>query len=315
MHARNISICLIAFLYCLPIFSQQAETYRVPRTVYGQPDFEGIWDTQFATILERPDGVASLVVTEDQGFTIAAELLGVIPHNEDPQFEYDGVNQLARVRGEYRSSIIVDPENGKLPYKDSALPLVEFESTRYQLFFDHPEQRPLMERCLQSFGFPPIQVIPIITPYLIVQTKDDFLLFAEGSVGSRIVHLNSRRDQQAPASHEGYSTGFWEGDTLVVETSTFRADHPLRSGFGRPMLISPNTKIEERFTRLSVTELNYFFTVTDDELYTQPWSGEFSLFSNEGPIYEYACHEGNYSLPGILRGGQLQAEEQAVDSI
>jgi len=76
------------------------------------------------------------------------------------------------------------------------------------------------------------------------------------------------------------------------------------------MLISPETTIEERFTRVSATELNYYFTLTDDTLYSQAWSGEFPLFAHQGPLYEYACHEGNYSLPGILRGGQIQAAEQ-----
>ncbi len=147
-------------------------------------------------------------------------------------------------------------------------------------------------------------------PYLIVQTKDQFLLYAEGPVGTRVVHLDSQREQTVPLSHEGYSTGRWEGDTLVVTTTYFRPDHVIRSGFGRPMLISPETTIEERFTRVSATELNYYFTLTDDTLYSQAWSGEFSLFAHQGPLYEYACHEGNYSLPGILRGGQIQAAEQ-----
>lgn len=125
-----------------------------------------------------------------------------------------------------------------------------------------------------------------------------------------IAHEVRKRQQTVPLSHEGYSTGRWEGDTLVVTTTGFRPDHAMRSGFGRHMLISPETTIEERFTRVSETELNYFFTLTDATLYSQPWSGEFSLFAHAGPIYEYACHEGNYSLPGILRGGQLQAAEQ-----
>ncbi|PCI77458.1 MAG: hypothetical protein COB20_08090 [SAR86 cluster bacterium] len=311
MYVRNLSICLFIISCNAPLLAQQESPYEAPRTPHGQPDLEGVWATHFATMMERPDGVESLAVTESEAHTIAADLLAVIPHNEDPQFEYDGVNQLALVAGEYRTSIIVNPEHGKLPYKDSALQQVGYTATRYLTEFDHPEQRGLMERCLQSFGFPPIQVIPIINPYQIVQTRDQLFLYTEGPVGIRIIHLNSQRNQQAPASHEGYSTGYWEGDTLVVETSNFREDHPIRSGFGTPMLITPNTEIEERFTRLSDTELNYFFTVTDDELYTQPWSGEFSLYANEGPIYEYACHEGNYSLPSILRGGQMQAEEQA----
>ena len=314
MFARSMSICLVAFLSGPPIVAQQADSYTVARTAHGQPDFAGVWTTRFLTELERPEGVASLVVDTEQANAIAAELRGSIPHNEDPEFEWEGITELALVRGEYRSSLIVNPADGKLPYKESAMSQVEFSTTRYQTLFDHPEQRPLSERCIGSMGFPPIQSIPVLLPYQILQTRDQILIFAEGPAGVRIVYLDSQRKQPVPASHEGYSTGYWDGDTLVIETTNFRPDMPERSGFGRPMLISPNTVIEERFTRLSATELNYFFTVTDADLYTQPWSGEFSFYAHNGPVYEYACHEGNYSLPGILRGGQMQAAESAAES-
>ena len=124
-----------------------------------------------------------------------------------------------------------------------------------------------------------------------------------------IAHEVRKRQQTVPLSHEGYSTGRWEGDTLVVTTTGFRPDHAMRSGFGRHMLISPETTIEERFTRVSETELNYFFTLTDATLYSHPWSGEFSLFAHAGPIYEYACHEGNYSFGNIMRGARLLENE------
>ncbi len=260
-------------------------------------------------MLERPDGVEELVVPREQAMAIATGIFGLIPHNEDPDFTWQSVIELAIVKDEYRTSMIVDPADGKLPYLESAMPAVEFNQSRYQLQFDHPEQRPLGERCLGTFAGPPIYSIPLMFPYQIVQTEKHFLLYAEGPVGVRLVHLNSERNrQEVPPSHEGYSNGYWEGDTLVVETSNFRADHPVRSGFGRPLLIGPGTTITERFTRSSKNELNYYFTVVDDEFYAQPFSGEFSLFAHEGSLYEYACHEGNYSLPGILRGGQIQSD-------
>jgi hypothetical protein len=259
-------------------------------------------------MLERPDGVEDLVVPREQAMAIAAAINGQIPHNEDPDFEWQSLTELAIVRGEYRTSIIVDPLDGKLPYRESAMPTVEFNTTRYEVQFDHPEQRPLGERCLQTFAGPPIFSIPLMFPYQVVQTENHFLLFAEGSVGLRLVHLNSNREKrEVPLSHEGYSTGYWEEDTLVMETTNFREDHPIRSGFGRPLLVGPGTTIIERFTRLSDNELNYRFIVEDDEFYEQPFSGEFSLFTHEGPLYEYGCHEGNYSMPGILRGGQMQS--------
>jgi hypothetical protein len=113
-------------------------------------------------------------------------------------------------------------------------------------------------------------------------------------------------------SVEGYSVGHWEADTLVVRTSGLLADDPERDVLGRPLLISRESTITERFTRVSDRELFYRFTVEDDRLYTQPWTGEFSMTRHDGPIYEYACHEGNYSLANILRGGQAEAARRAA---
>ena len=100
--------------------------------------------------------------------------------------------------------------------------------------------------------------------------------------------------------------GRWDGDTLVVETTNMRADDPARNVAGRPLLLSRHSKVTERFTRVSPSELFYRFTVEDETLYTRPWSGEFSLTRFDQPIYEYACHENNYSLTNILRGGRAQ---------
>ena len=300
----------LSSIACLPsALAQGTDSYQVPRTPFGQPDIQGNWHTKFVTMLERPDSVDSLVVPREQALAIAAAINGAIPHNEDPDFEWQSLVDLAIVRGEYRTSIIVDPADGKMPYRESAMAAVEFNSTRYDLEFDHPEQRPLGERCLQTFAGPPIHAIPLMFPYQIVQTEDQILLYAEGPVGVRLIHLNSDRDRQyVPLSHEGYSTGHWDEETLVVVTTNIREDHPRRSGFGRPLLVGPGTTITERFTRLSENELNYYFTVEDNEFYERPFSGEFSLFSHEGALYEYGCHEGNYSLPGILRGGQMQSD-------
>ena len=104
----------------------------------------------------------------------------------------------------------------------------------------------------------------------------------------------------------GYSSGRWENDTLVVETTHLRAIDPARNVAGRPLVLSRRSKVTERFTRVSPTELFYRFTVEDDEVYTRPWSGEFSMTRFDQPIYEYACHEANYSLTNILRGGRAQ---------
>ncbi|MEC7765898.1 MAG: hypothetical protein VYD92_03055, partial [Pseudomonadota bacterium] len=108
-------------------------------------------------------------------------------------------------------------------------------------------------------------------------------------------------------SFEGHSIGHWEGDTLVVETTHFSDTNPERASMGRPMLISSMARVSERFTRVSESELFYQYTVDDPVYYTEPWRGEFSFTRDEsGHIYEYSCHEGNYSMVGALRGARVQ---------
>src|SRR4030095_12264810 len=114
-----------------------------------------------------------------------------------------------------------------------------------------------------------------------------------------------------PSDLEGYSPGHYEGDTLVVQTTHLRGEDPARFAIPRPLLLSRHSRITERFTRVSATELFYQFTVDDDELYTYPWRGEFLFRRHDGPIYEFPCHEGNYSLPNILSGGQAEAARGA----
>lgn len=125
-----------------------------------------------------------------------------------------------------------------------------------------------------------------------------------GHVGRRTIHLDRDAPPGWPRSVEGYSRGHWEGDTLVVRTTHFRAEDPARSVNGRPLLLSRNSRITERFTRVSDTELSYRFTVEDDGLYTRPWTGELSMTRHDGPLYEYGCHEGNHSMLNILRWGR-----------
>ena len=169
--------------------------------------------------------------------------------------------------------------------------------------FDHAGQRPLVERCMESYGDPPMRSIPYFIPRQIFQNRDHFVMLTEDPTGLRIIRLGAEPPPDSVRSTQGYSIGHWEGDTLVVRATNLRADDPVRFGVGRALLIGRETKIEERFTRVSQTELRYRYTVEDDELYTQPWSGEFSMVLWDEPIYEYACHEGNYSLPNSLRGG------------
>jgi hypothetical protein len=295
----------------IPIRAQLPSRYSVPRTEHGHPDFQGVWATWFVTMLERPPGVASLIASPDQAKALVAGIRANVPSVVDPDFQIENVDQLARVKGELRTSIIVDPPDGRMPFTKAGLELSAAVDRRFEQDFDGPEARPLVERCLENLNYAPIRTVPVLLPRQIVQTRDHVLLMAEDAIGLRVIHLKGQPPPENIRSVEGYSAGRWEGDTLVVETTHLRAAFPARDVIGRPLVISPNTKITERFTRVSETELVYRYTVEDRDLYTRPWSGEFSMTRFDGGVFEYACHEGNYSLPNILRGGQIKAASQA----
>jgi hypothetical protein len=228
-----------------------------------------------------------------------------LPAVIDPDVHLLNVNRLALVKGEYRTSIIVEPRDGRLPFTQAGRELAERMARRHNEEFDHPEQRPLAERCLENLVYPPIRTVPVFLPRQIIQTRDHVVIWAEDVPGVRIIHLGGEPPTPVLASLAGFSRGRWEGDTLVVETTHIRTDEPARSTVGpRPLLLTPRSKITERFTRVSASELFYRYTVEDNELYTQPWSGEFSMTRFDGPMFEYACHEGNYSLPNSLHGGK-----------
>ena len=306
---------LVTLLACVmasgSAFAQQAR-YNGPRTADGRPDLQGVWATEFLTMLERPAGAENLVATPEQAQTLVAgirkQLLSGVT---DPDFILHDIRQLAMVKGEYRTSMIVDPKDGRLPFTKAGLDLVARVRARDRQEFDGPEQRPLSERCLENLGYPPIRTVPVFLPRQIVQTRDYVVISSEDAPGLRLIHLRGTPPPDVLRSVGGYSIGRWEGDTLVVQTTHLRTDDPARTVVGRPVLLSRASKITERFTRVSPTELFYQFTVEDPELYTQAWTGEFSLTRHEGLMYEYACHEGNYSLPNILRGGQAEAARQA----
>jgi hypothetical protein len=146
----------------------------------------------------------------------------------------------------------------------------------------------------------------------IAQTRDHVVIVTERPVGVRIIPLRGQPPPNALRSVEGHSTGHWAGDTLVVQTTHLRGEDPAHLAVPRPLLLSRQSRITERFTRVSATELLYQFTIDDGELYTRPWVGEFSFRWHDDRIfYEYACHEGNYSLPNTLRGAQAAAARGA----
>ncbi len=310
--------------------AQDAGSYVVPRTVNGVPDLQGTWTNNTITGLTRPERFGNkLVLTTEEAYELEKEVADYNAGRDVPSdpsrsapvkdqietadsynnFWMDTGTNIIVYNNEYRSSIIVDPADGQIPdYTPVAQLRIDaaIERRRSGGSFDGPESRPLPERCLMSFGSssgPPMLPILYNNHYQIVQSPGYVMILVEMVHDARIIRID---DQTLPENMNrwmGDSVGHWEGDTLVVETSHFNSLQRFRGS-------SDNFKVTERFTRVADDIINYSFAVNDPETFTQPWSGEMPLNLTDDRLYEYACHEGNYSLPGVLAGARLFEQEQ-----
>ncbi len=310
-----------------------ADDWVMPRTPDGKPDLQGIWSNATQTPLERPVefgtiGFLTLQQREEQERqwrqVIENRARPSDPNRDAPEegrnvggynnFWIDKGTDVIEINGEYRTSIIVDPDNGQIPYRENwsgrnltaqlrAIPGVEP--------YDGPELRPLGERCLLAFGSssgPPMMPVMYNNNYQIVQNEDYVMIMVEMVHDVRIIRLNDEHKTDY-AKWMGDSVGRWEGDTLVVDTMGL---HPYQSRWG----FTEDVKVTERFDLIEGDKIRYNFTVEDREVYIRSWTGEVAM--NRRPsgdhMYEYACHEGNYAFPGILGGARrLEAEQAATN--
>jgi hypothetical protein len=220
----------------------------------------------------------------------------------------DPGSTVMRVHGEPRASFITFPANGRVPpsLKGPARPVRR--STSEGGPADNPEGRSLGERCILAFGTPsgPVMGSQLYNNnYQFLLTKDAFVILVEMVHDARIVRLD--RKEHLPKSVRpwmGDSIGWWEGDTLVAETTNFNPRQAYRGA-------DANLKVTERFTRTAPDHVLYQFKVEDPTVWAEPWGGEYEFSTQKGQVYEYACHEGNYALMGILAGARAQEAEAA----
>jgi hypothetical protein len=289
-----------------------AAEYRPPRLEDGHPDLQGVWDFVNATPLERPPGVATLTITREQAADIDRALEQFAEDRSKPAENTDYFNhrRLLPIRGELHSSIIVDPPDGRIPGTAAFKQWQVRARANVVGALDGPEQRPTSERCL---GNPASQAPNLFNPGTnlrqIVQTRDAVLIESEVMHFARVVRLNAQHAPAAVTSWPGDSIGWWEGDTLVVETKHFTPSDNGRITEGITFLVSPAATVTERIARVAEDELSYVFTVDDSANYTQPWTGETNLMRKNENMLEYACHEANYSLRFILQAGRARDAE------
>jgi len=285
-------------------------TRLVPRTSYGHPDIEGVWD--FATLipLERPDQFADRAfMTDDEAVVFERDTLAEVNADRPgPDGSLDlrglGINEfwlerggVTPVGGRVPTSLLVDPPNGRLP-----TPLLTRRQRGPDFSFDAFEDFALSERCLRSAAGPPaLPGAPDGNLIRITQSRDHVALVQEKFNDPRIVSLDGRPHlPQAIRSWVGNSIGRWEGDTLVVDTTNFTHQLVLSGRF------DGNLHLVERFTLVDPYTLLYEFTVDDPTAFAQPWTARLPMRRTTDQLYEYACHEGNRSLPNILRGARVQ---------
>ncbi len=304
------TILLVAL--ALAPFAEAQSPYQPARTSDGHPDFQGIWESRWMTPVERPPMAKSLVISAEQATAMVAAMTAgrkATPGNSNPDSDFDFAT-LAPVNGEYRTSLIIEPADGKLPFTD------EGRARRARLAVqpaDNPEERPASERCIGGAGRAPMLTVPTNSYLRIIQAPGNVVLHSEALDEVRILPLAGKHGPDAILDLQGDSIAWWEGDTLVVETLNFRRDDELR--FTPPMsviVISPASTITERFRRVSDNELNYRFTITDPVLYTTPWTAETSFVRSNARMYEYACHEANYALANILLGARMERQRAAA---
>jgi hypothetical protein len=295
-----------------------AKSRTLPRTIHGQPDLQGVWTNMTLTPLERPAALAAkqFFTEEEVAGYEKQQLQQVNADRRDGGGAADvgrAYNEFWRDRGRVvpsrRTSLIVDPENGRVPpLTPEAQKRNAARAQQRKLHpADGPEDRSLAERCIAvSNAGPPMMPANYNANYQIVQNREYVLILSEQIHDARIIPLDGR-PHLAPGIRQylGDARGRWEENTLVVETTNFTALTSFQ-GSGEGM------RLVERLTRTGPTTMTYEFTVDDPGTFTRPWTAQIPMNKVAGPIYEYACHEGNYGIAGSLAG--FRAEERAAEA-
>ncbi|HEY7187216.1 MAG TPA: hypothetical protein VH436_11750 [Vicinamibacterales bacterium] len=322
----------------------------IPRLADGHPDLQGTYDLATLTPVERPANMPA-VLTDDQAKKLEGNVATLLKITSAPTkadrsapprggdgstgaagnvggyntFWLDPGSAYTIVNGQKRSSLIVDPADGKVPPYTAAA-RTRLAAARTQRTSDEaqrendpglgdpssysdPEVRTLSDRCLLGFGS--TSGPPALPNYFynnlhqIVQTKDNVMILTEMVHDARIVRMNAQHLPSHLRKWMGDSVGKWEGDTLVVDTTNFTDKTRFRNA-------TENLHVVERFTRVDANNLLYRFTIEDPATWDRPWTGEYVWPITKEPMYEYACHENNYALEGILRGARFREAQDAA---
>ncbi len=307
----------LALLLALPL-AAAGDNWNAPKTAWGEPDLRGVWDYRTITPLERPKEMAGKAVLSDEE---AAEFeTSLVKTKDKDRRQSDGLTLQADVANAYnefwwdygktltddkRTSLIVDPPDGRIPA------LTSQGQKRYDAIRaararpPHTEiDRGVAERCILGFNAgPPYNPSAYNNNVHIFQTPGYAVLLVEMVHDARVVPLDNRAHlPENMKQWRGDARGHWDGDTLVVESRNFTDKTSFR-GSGK------NMHLTERFTRVAADQIVYEYTIDDPESFTKPWTVAIPMVSNDQPMYEYACHEGNHAMATMLAGARAQESE------
>lgn len=290
----------------LLVLVEPGQAQTASRTPWGDPDLQGLWNNQTVAPLERPATLANKPFwTEAEAAEVEKNGMETLLKGVAIEVPFSGeLNEIwlepGKVLRKRHTSMVIDPPDGKIPYTPEGKKRWDAQPTLGKLLgADDPEARALIERC--------IQVDPVLLPnpfynnnHQIVQTRNYVMILSEVIHQARIIPLDGRPHVDGRiAQWFGDSRGRWEGQTLVVDTTNFREQGLFRGA-------TAALRLEERLTRVDASTIDYEVKVTDPATFTRPWTAISTLRATAGPLYEYGCHEGNYSLPGILRGARVK---------
>jgi hypothetical protein len=348
MRRRAVAAVVLPAAFAVVVSGQTAS--RIPRLPDGRPDLQGTYDLAMLTPLERPAGLPA-VLTDEQAAKLEKQAADAVRAGAQPidghrtapprggdgsvgpagnvggynTFWLDRGTHYSTVDGQKRSSIVIDPPDGRVPAltaearqraaaarafarQTSDQPENNDPGLEPAGAYDDPERRPLGERCLLGFGS--TSGPPVLPNYFynnlhqIVQTADSIMILTEMVHDARIIRLNAPHAPPHVRKWLGDSVGHFDGETLVVETTNFTGKTRFRGS-------TEKLKVTERFTRVDANTLKYRFTVEDPQTWERPWTGEYTWPITTDLVYEYACHEANYALENILRGARTREGDGA----
>ena len=286
-----------------------AKLSALPRTADGRPDLQGTWDFAQLTPLERPGEFAGKdTITEEEAEQFAQRRVETTHKDRrdggatvDIERAYNDFWWDFGTRIATQPSLVVDPPDGRIP---SLTPAAQQRIEKRRNHFDNPEERPLAERCILGFNSgPPMVPSAYNNNVQLVQMSGYVVILNEMIHSARIVDLSGRPHRpQTMRFLTGDSIGRWDGDTLLVDTTNFSIEGGFRGA-------SANLHLVERFTRVDRETLRYEFTVDDPATWTRPWSASIPMTRTDELMFEYACHEGNYALEGVLKGARYQERQ------